>query len=58
VLQFDRTAPGRDGTTIGALEALGLKITPTKGPAEYLQIESVQKPRPDGPVSIVNAPGR
>jgi uncharacterized protein (TIGR03435 family) len=30
-----------------ALEGLGLRLAGTKGPAEYLQIESAQQPRPD-----------
>ena len=39
-----------DGPTIfKALEALGLKLEPTRGPAEYLLIESVQRPRPNTP---------
>jgi uncharacterized protein (TIGR03435 family) len=32
-----------------ALEKLGLKLEQTKGPAEYYQIDSVQRPRPDSP---------
>jgi uncharacterized protein (TIGR03435 family) len=45
-----------DGPTIfKALEALGLKLEPTKGPAEYLRIESVQKPRPDQPAFTADA---
>ena len=39
-----------DGPTIfKALEALGLKLEPTRGPAEYLLIESVQRPKPNQP---------
>jgi uncharacterized protein (TIGR03435 family) len=39
-----------DGPTIfKALEALGLHLEPTRGPAEYLLIESVQRPKPNGP---------
>jgi bla regulator protein BlaR1 len=30
-----------------ALSQLGLKLVPAKGPAEYLQIESAQRPKPD-----------
>jgi uncharacterized protein (TIGR03435 family) len=42
--------PKSDGPTIfEALESLGLKLEPTRGPAEYLLIESVQRPRPDRP---------
>jgi uncharacterized protein (TIGR03435 family) len=39
-----------DGPTIfKALEHLGLKLEPTRGPAEYLQIESAQRPRSNTP---------
>jgi uncharacterized protein (TIGR03435 family) len=41
-----------------AVEVLGLKLEPTKGPAEYLQIDSVQRPRPDAPVEISEPPAR
>lgn len=42
--------PRTDGVSIfKALEALGLKLEPTRGPAEYLQIESVQRPKPNAP---------
>jgi uncharacterized protein (TIGR03435 family) len=34
---------------ITALEQLGLKIQATKGPAEYLLIETVQRPKPNTP---------
>jgi uncharacterized protein (TIGR03435 family) len=37
-----------DGPTIfKALEALGLKLEPTKGPGEYILIEIAQRPKPD-----------
>jgi uncharacterized protein (TIGR03435 family) len=39
-----------DGPTIfQALEKLGLKLEPTRGPAEYLQIDSVQRPKSNAP---------
>lgn len=38
-----------DGGWVRMLEKLGLKIETTKGPAEYLLIEGVQRPRPDTP---------
>jgi uncharacterized protein (TIGR03435 family) len=41
------TPTGTGSTIFKAFEALGLKIEPTKGPAEYLQIESAERPRPD-----------
>ena len=41
-----------DGTTIfKALDSLGLKLESTKGPAEFLQIDSVQRPKPNSPAS-------
>jgi uncharacterized protein (TIGR03435 family) len=43
-----RDAQG-DDRFIQALAPLGLKIEQTKGPAEYLNIDSVQKLRPNGP---------
>ena len=47
-----------DGPTIfKALETLGLKLEPTRGPAEYLQIESAQRPKPNGPAFAVPASG-
>ena len=49
--------PPADGPSIfKALEALGLKLQPTRGPAEYLQIESVQRPRPDAPAASLGGP--
>ena len=40
--------PRPDGPTIfQALEALGLHLGQTKGPSEYIQIDSVQRPRSD-----------
>ena len=43
-----------DGPTIfKALDALGLKLEPTRGPAEYLLIENVQRPRPNTPAPAV-----
>jgi uncharacterized protein (TIGR03435 family) len=47
-----------DGRMIRAVERLGLKIERTKGPAEYLVIESVQKPRPDPPLNDAPVPSR
>jgi uncharacterized protein (TIGR03435 family) len=39
-----------DGPSIfAAFDALGLKLEKTTGPAEYIQIDSVQKPRPNSP---------
>jgi len=43
------TPTGTGSTIFQAFEALGLKLEPTKGPAEYLQIESAERPRPDYP---------
>ena len=42
---------GRGATIFKALEQLGLKLELTKGPSEYLVIDSVQRPRPDPPAS-------
>jgi uncharacterized protein (TIGR03435 family) len=42
-------AIGRNQTIFKSLEALGLKLQPTKGPAEYLLIESAQRPAPGAP---------
>jgi uncharacterized protein (TIGR03435 family) len=47
-----------DDRIIRALEGLGLRVEPTKGPAEYLVIESVQKPRPDAPASAEATAGK
>jgi uncharacterized protein (TIGR03435 family) len=51
--RWRRTPPDSadgDGPTIfKALEMLGLKLEQTKGPAEYLLIESVQRPKPNLP---------
>lgn len=47
-----------DGRTIRALEGLGLKVERTKGPAEYLLIESVQKPRPNAAANAGAPPAR
>ena len=45
---LDSQRPSGDGPNIfKALEALGLKLEPTTGPAEYLRIDSVQRPRPN-----------
>jgi uncharacterized protein (TIGR03435 family) len=41
-------APGVDRYT-NALAALGLRLEAIKGPAEYLAIDSVEKPRPNSP---------
>ena len=50
VLQLDPDDHTRgDDFYIRALERLGLKIETTKGPAEYLLIESVQRPKPNTP---------
>lgn len=37
------------GTIFKALEDLGLKLEKTTGPAEYLVIDSAERPRPDSP---------
>jgi uncharacterized protein (TIGR03435 family) len=51
--RWRRTPPDSadgDGPTIfKALEMLGLKLEQTKGPAEYLLIKSVQRPKPNLP---------
>lgn len=39
--------PGTGPSIFKAVELLGLKLAPTRGPAEYLQIDSVQRPRPN-----------
>jgi uncharacterized protein (TIGR03435 family) len=39
--------PGDGPTIFKALDTLGLKLEATKGLAEYIQIDSVQKPRPN-----------
>jgi uncharacterized protein (TIGR03435 family) len=44
-------AVGKNQTIFKSLEALGLRLEPTKGPAEYLVIESAQRPIP-GPPSL------
>jgi len=50
VLQRDPEDPTRgDDWYIRALEGLGLRIETTKGPAEYLLILSVQRPKPNTP---------
>jgi uncharacterized protein (TIGR03435 family) len=51
--------PRPDGPSIfKALEALGLKMEPTKGPAEYLVIDSAQRPRPNNPSESPVGPSR
>ena len=50
-LRPERDAARGDGRLIAALEELGLKIEQTKGPAEYLVIESAQRPKPDAPAA-------
>jgi uncharacterized protein (TIGR03435 family) len=45
-------------TIFKGLEALGLKLDKTTGPAEYLQIDSAQRPRPNSPASAEAAAGR
>jgi uncharacterized protein (TIGR03435 family) len=50
----DRVRPAMtsgDQTIFQALQALGLKLVPTTGPAEYLVIDSAQKPRQNDPAS-------
>jgi len=61
----DDTTPGAGGNRAGgstsifkAFDAVGLRLEPTKGPSEYLQIDSVKKPRPNGPEEIVEPPAR
>ncbi|MEX2271196.1 MAG: M56 family metallopeptidase [Vicinamibacterales bacterium] len=51
------SASGEDRTVL-MIEALGLRIERTKGPAEFLVIESVQKPRPDAPAPDAAPPAR
>jgi uncharacterized protein (TIGR03435 family) len=41
-----------------ALEALGLKVDPTKGPAEYLLIDRVERPKPNSPAADALPPAR
>jgi uncharacterized protein (TIGR03435 family) len=57
------SAPEGDGARYArALAALGLKLEPTKGPAEYLVIDSVERPKPNGPeaapLARASGPGR
>jgi len=47
-----------DDRFIQALERLGLRIDRTKGTAEYLQIDSAQRPRPDAPAALTEVPAR
>lgn len=58
----NQAAPQTSGggpTIFKALEAIGFKLEPTKGPAEYLVIDSVQKPRPDSPAAAaIDPPAR
>ena len=50
VLDFAPLADVRgDDRFIAAAGALGLKLDRTKGPAEYIQIDTVQRPRPNRP---------
>jgi len=60
VLQRDPEDPTRgDDWYIRALEGLGLRIETTKGPAEYLVIESVQRPKPNTPdAEVIQPPTR
>lgn len=50
-IQYDTAAMGLEDRVIGGLEALGLRVERTKGPAEYLVIESAQRLRPDAPAA-------
>jgi uncharacterized protein (TIGR03435 family) len=43
------SAPSGAATIFKALEKIGFMLEPTKGRADYLQIDSVQRPRPDLP---------
>jgi len=43
------TPTGTGSTIFKAFESIGLKIEPTKGPAEYLAIDRVEKPSPNLP---------
>jgi uncharacterized protein (TIGR03435 family) len=53
------TRPRGEGPTIfKALEALGLKLEQTKGPAEYLVIDRVERPRPNSPSAALLPPHR
>jgi uncharacterized protein (TIGR03435 family) len=49
VLQFPPAAGAEGDRTLAALEGLGLTMAQTKGPAEYLVIESIQRLRPNEP---------
>jgi uncharacterized protein (TIGR03435 family) len=50
VLQRDPDDPTRgEEMWIQMVEGIGLKIETTKGPVEYLLIESVQRPKPNAP---------
>jgi uncharacterized protein (TIGR03435 family) len=46
-----RVPEGRGETVFQAFDAVGLKIEPTKGPAEYLVIDRAERPAPDAPVT-------
>jgi uncharacterized protein (TIGR03435 family) len=52
------STPGNGPTLDKALETLGLKLEPTKGPAEYLVIDRAEKPRPDTPSDAFDPPAR
>ena len=53
VIQLERgTGAPSDTLFARALEGLGLRLVGTKGPAEYLQIDKVERPRPDLPAAL------
>jgi uncharacterized protein (TIGR03435 family) len=39
-----------------ALDAIGLKLEKTKAPRGYLVIDHIERPKPDGPLTIVQVP--
>jgi uncharacterized protein (TIGR03435 family) len=46
------TPTGTGSTIFQAFEAIGLKLEPTKGPAEYLVIDKAERPTPDAPSPV------
>jgi bla regulator protein BlaR1 len=57
----DDSAGPADVTSILAVavqQQLGLKLVPATGPGEFLVIEHIDRPSPNGPVAIFTAPAR